>query len=151
MIDALPDYQISSLGRIRRITYYRSTWRGRVLKPYTARGYRIVTLFHAGVRFRFPVHVLVARTFIANPQNLPQVNHKDLDKAHNTVSNLEWMTATDNHQHALAYGLWNKPHKNAKHVHKHRNKWQVAIQGKYYGTFATRESAEIKRLEVLNT
>jgi len=42
------------------------------------------------------VHRLVAQTFLPNPKSLPQVNHKDCDRANNNVDNLEWCTREDN-------------------------------------------------------
>ena len=145
-----PDYQVSNLGRVRRITYYRSTWKGRIRKSYPTRGYRSMVLFRAGERFSIPVHVLVARAFIPNPLALPEVNHKDLNKHNNAVSNLEWMTTADNKRHAAALGVWQKPHRSARHINAHGPKWQVIIQGKYHGTFANYADAETKRAEVLN-
>lgn len=58
------------------------------LKPrYTAKGYARV---HLGLDTDYYVHRLVAEAFIPNPDNLPEVNHKDEDKVNNDVSNLEW-------------------------------------------------------------
>ena len=70
---------------------------GNYLKPYTcSKGY--IKMKVAGVSRL--VHRLVAETFIANPNNLPQVNHIDKDKANNNISNLEWCTETYNNHHA---------------------------------------------------
>lgn len=54
------------------------------------------------------VHRLVAISFIPNPSNLPQVNHIDGDKSNNDVSNLEWVSDQDNHDHARRLGLKGK-------------------------------------------
>ena len=53
----------------------------------------------------YPLHRLVAEHFIPNPDNLPQVNHKDGNRYNNTVENLEWVSARDNVKHAYRTGL----------------------------------------------
>ena len=71
---------------------------GRVLTPWkTKHGYLHVTM---GRRKKQSVHRLVAKAFIPNPNNYPDVNHKDEDKANNIASNLEWC----NHSYNALYG-----------------------------------------------
>lgn len=55
-------------------------------------------------KFR-PLHRLVAEAFVPNPKNLPQVNHIDGNRLNNAATNLEWVSASANVQHAYSTGL----------------------------------------------
>ncbi len=55
-----------------------------------------VELYKSGKKTSLFVHRLVATAFLSNPDNLPEVNHKDEDKTNNDISNLEWMTRQAN-------------------------------------------------------
>lgn len=59
-------------------------------------GYAFVDLCKNGIDYRVPVHRLVAITFLPNPLNLPEVNHKDECRHNNCVENLEWISHIDN-------------------------------------------------------
>lgn len=63
-------------------------------------GYLKITLSHNGKKKSIAVHRLVARAFIGNPYNLPEINHIDEDKTNNRADNLEWCTTAYN----LTYG-----------------------------------------------
>lgn len=105
-VENFENYEISTHGRIRK--NYKN---GKVkyLKPMvTHKGYLVVELWKKGKRKRVKVHRLVAKAFIENPNNLPQINHKDMNKKNNNVENLEWITNRDNCIHY---------HQN-KHKHK---------------------------------
>lgn len=68
-------------------------------------GYMRVNLWKNGGRKNFRVHRLVAETFLTNPKNKPEVNHKDGDRQNNNVRNLEWVTESENAKHANARRL----------------------------------------------
>lgn len=67
-------------------------------------GYLLISLYKKGYRKANTIHRLVALHFIPNPDNLPQVNHKDGDKLNNHVYNLEWVTNSENSKHFFKYG-----------------------------------------------
>ena len=95
-------YEVSSCGRIRSLE--RMKWCGlhggcyiavpeKILKTRKSRnGYTCVNLYKDGKMKTHKVHRLVSVAFIPNPNNLPEVNHKDEDKENNHVDNLEWCT-----------------------------------------------------------
>lgn len=87
----------------------------------TGRRYGTVRYIENGRQKMAYIHRLVAGAFIPNPYNLPQVNHIDGNKLNNAVSNLEWVTASKNVQHAYEIGL--------------SNPMATAIPCKYCGTF----------------
>ena len=71
----------------------------------SSRGYLRVSLSNGIIKHkRFSIHRLVAEAFIPNPNNLPQVNHKDENKTNNCVDNLEWCTAIENLNHSNVIG-----------------------------------------------
>lgn len=93
-------YEVSNLGRVRSLTIVDSigrTKRGIVLRQKTAKnGYKEVCLHKNGRQKTKKVHRLVAEAFLANNENLPQVNHKDENKGNNLLGNLEWCSAKYN-------------------------------------------------------
>lgn len=98
-------YQVSNLGKLRSLDRIIQTvngvrkLRGKLLQTNTlaGRGYIYVSLSRTTKEY---LHRLVAKTFVDNPENKPEVNHKDSNKLNNNASNLEWVTPSE---HAL-YG-----------------------------------------------
>ena len=91
-------YQVSNLGQIK--SFPRKGSRGGIMVGTKhPKGYRYVTLRKDGKQYSLKVHRLVAETFIPNPDNLPEVNHKNEDKSDNSVENLEWCSTQYNHEY----------------------------------------------------
>ena len=82
-----------------------STKRNKYLTKSYNNGYAKIIIKVNGVHHNKLVHRLVATTYIDNPNNKPQVNHKDGDKSNNNISNLEWCTQSENNIHAFKNGL----------------------------------------------
>lgn len=98
-------YQISSLGRVKSLPRNGTINSERILKPNNVRGYLQVVLNKKGDKSYKKVHRLVAENFIENPLNKREVNHIDGNKHNNNLSNLEWVTSSENQIHAYKLGL----------------------------------------------
>lgn len=118
-------YQISNCGRVKSLARdYFCGYQNRarkhqpeiILYQSTNLGYKLVGLSRDNKCFTGKVHRLVAQAFIPNPDNLPEVNHKDGDKSNNNDWNLEWSTPKDNSAHARSTGLCNQNGENAYHA-----------------------------------
>lgn len=92
-------YAVSDMGRVFSLVT------DKFLKQPLKRGYFSVAFVRKGKAKYFRTHRIVAIAFIPNPENKPQVNHIDGNKLNNTVSNLEWVTPTENTVDAYAKGL----------------------------------------------
>lgn len=91
-IDGFDGYQVSNLGNVRSLNY-NGTGNVQLLKPSLSgpnRGYKSISMQVADKVIRRNVHRLVARAFIPNPNDLPEINHIDEDGTNNKVNNLEW-------------------------------------------------------------
>lgn len=104
-------YEVSNLGRVRAKDRYvdsapnigKRYAYGHIMPQFdNSHGYLFVILYKYGKGKREYVHRLVAMAFIPNPDNLPQVNHKDEVKSNNEVSNLEWCTCKYNNNYGTA-------------------------------------------------
>ena len=93
--------EVSSFGRVRSVkgNYYTNSPR--------SNGYLQVGFHINGKSVGKLVHRLIAQTFIPNPNNLPQVNHKDCDITNNNASNLEWVTGSYNCEYRDKFGISN--------------------------------------------
>jgi hypothetical protein len=92
-IDGYENYEVSSFGNVKNLKT------GRILKPYNRGGYYCVGLCKNSKLLTFNIHRLVAKTFIPNPENKQQVNHKDKNSLNNNLENLEWCSNKENSIH----------------------------------------------------
>ena len=96
-IKEFENYMISSLGRVY------SKKKHMIMKPTPdKKGYLRISFYENGKNNTRKVHRLVVQAFIDNPENLPQVNHKDENKENNSVENLEWCTNSYNRMFGTA-------------------------------------------------
>ena len=154
-------YQVSNTGKIKSLAKkIISNRRGGMVyvnirekilkqKKYPS-GYFYIDLGQRREFKHFYVARLVAMAFIDNPNNKPQVNHKNGIKSNNCSNNLEWVTASQNSQHAYDIGLnkrqiremhfmWGKHHSKAT-----RNKMSIAQKGEKNHNWGKHPSKEIR-------
>lgn len=105
-------YQISNLGRVRsldRVSIDKNgieySIKGSMRKVSKSKGYSMIGLSKDNKQKMYLVHRLVAEAFLGNPENLPIVNHIDGNKSNSHIENLEWVSNSDNINHAISTGL----------------------------------------------
>ena len=106
-------YKVSNNGRVKSLDRYvvdkngkRMFYNGIYLKQHVDKdGYLRVQLNKEGKGYNVGVHRLVLLAFVPNPENKPQVNHKNGIKNDNRLENLEWCTNSENQLHAIEIGL----------------------------------------------
>ena len=129
------DYEISNVGVVRRLLpngnyfYLQSQSKGN--------NYVSISLRHKGKYYTTRIHRLVAKIFIQNPNNYPQVNHLDCNKSNNKVNNLEWCDCKHNINHAFSNGLIGR--KKGTEFHKYDKGVNIIDNntGKIYPSVAT--------------
>jgi hypothetical protein len=99
-------YEVSNLGRVRRVKASKGAVSGKMLKSATdKKGYlHLVTYYHGRAKGHL-VHVLVANAFLGPCPTGKEVNHKDLDKGNCVWDNLEYLTRLKNCHHAIKAGV----------------------------------------------
>ena len=108
-------YTVYSCGKI-----YSHTKQKFLKKQKQTSGYDCIAFTCKGDVERWLIHRLIATSFIPNPFNLAEVNHKDGNKQNNDVTNLEWISRKDNAAHAKKIGLF-QPIRNK--AYKRHAKW----------------------------
>ena len=108
---------------------------GRVLRKsgversYKYQEYKYVTLNKGKSQFTVAVHRLLAIHYIPNPQGKEQVNHIDGNKYNNDLSNLEWVTRSENVKHAYDTGLKTGLFGENNPFYNHNGKWLTDRRG----------------------
>ena len=133
--------QVSTLGRIKSFYRYSA---GKIIQCID-----IDCFGYARVRIkgkRYKIHRLVAETFIPNPEDKREVNHKDGNKLNNRADNLEWATRSENQKHAYAIGLQKPSEKQKQAVIKNNKKRkkcivQYDVNGNIITTFESQKQA----------
>ena len=98
-------YLVSSFGRVKSMP--NKVWNSeRILKPLK-QTYSTIDLCKDAKVKKLTIHRIVAKTFIPNNENKPDVNHINGDKHDNRLENLEWVTKSENQKHAAKLGLIN--------------------------------------------
>ena len=119
--------QVSAEGKVRSLL----SGTPRILKTsIDNKGYHRIRVTIEREKKTFKLHREVAKAFIPNPDNKPQVNHKDGNKNNNSATNLEWVTNKENCNHAIKNGLWDSVIEGSRKENESRRK---PIIGHYVG------------------
>lgn len=113
--------------------------RGKILKPILVNGYCRVDLYDNKKHNLVFVHRLVANAFLPNPNNYPQINHKDENPKNNALSNLEWCTQAYNNAYGTRSIKASKTQMNREDCSK--SVVQFTLDGEYIATYPSAKEA----------
>lgn len=123
--------EISNHGRVKTIDRYSygKGFKGSTTKKLIKGKFRVIQYLHKypSIRDRkkfLRIHRMVAEMFVPNPENKPEVNHKDCNKLNPYYKNLEWCTRLENTEHAIQNNLMN-PVKGTEHWNNKLDEIQV--------------------------
>lgn len=175
-IDWIPNlrgsYEVSNLGNVRRTSLiwhdcrtgeYKTIYKIKILSLYdNGHGYLHVSLpinTEKGRKIKvFYVHTLVATAFIENPDNKPEVNHKNFIRSDNQVSNLEWCTYEENMEHSFSMDRRLKPYYPSKGHKRENDSFEARkeknskfdCKNKYKGMNRTKKPLEERNIHFFN-
>jgi hypothetical protein len=143
-IEGLSGYMVSNYGDV--ISFRKRNSKEIKTQPTFLK--QMTTTTHCGKKYNrvcllgkwFYVHRLVANHFIDNPENKPQVNHKDGNSQNNLYANLEWATNSENQIHRFA--LNGTKNSYGQYVHKNRDTYRVYKKGVVDKGFKNLEDAK---------
>lgn len=137
-------YRITSNGQIFRVG-----------RPYPLKysinpqnGYPYVSLWKENKGKTFSVHRLVAEHFIPNPDNKPNVNHKDSDRTNFCVTNLEWCTQKENIQHGYDHGFMSQEARRKFNSYEMDLLLKAVLAGETITAIASQTGASLGRLSL---
>lgn len=141
-------YMVSSKGRVKS--------KNKILSANNnGHGYLSVMMSNKNCPFRRYVHRLVAKAFVENPNNYPQINHKDGNKQNNNAENLEWCTQKQNNQHAWDNGLCKGFERTSEYRERVRKTvkrlWKQGVYKKRTSEDWTPEQREKARIAQINS
>lgn len=155
---ACDDGRIKSMSRVIARTDGKNwTVREKFLKESTTKaGYKYVGLNNGRTCKRFFVHKLIAISFLENTKKLKEVNHKDLNRQNNALSNLEWVTTRENVSHSKLNRVKTSVYTGVSFCKK-MNKWwayfrhPITKKNKYLGLFLSEEDAHVAYINALKS
>ena len=131
-------YFISNFGRVKS----KAKKEDIILRTQlTNKGYVWVGIHYKGEK-RYDVHRLVAKYFVDNPNNYPEVNHLDGKKENNCYDNLEWCTRSQNNLHAFRTGL--RQNKKFGEAYNAKKVYQYDLEGNYITEYSSTTEAAKK-------
>jgi hypothetical protein len=134
------------MKRFRDTNYYVNEYgdvfrNGKQLKPSIKRNYKngvrvkdkyyCISIYQDGKRKTIPIHRIVGETYLPNPDNLPEIDHKDDNRFNNHYTNLEWVTGEENRDRARQSGI--SPHKltddDVRYIRKNYQRYSKDFNG----------------------